>query len=194
MDIPLEIAWHNTGKSEALESKIRARVDKLHRYFNHINSCRVVVDVPHRSPNSAKRFHVRIEVRVPDREIVVSRDPGDNEDHYDPDIAIRDAFDAMDRRLESHSQQVRGQVKTLDRPPQGRVRGLFDTYGFIEMLDGQEIFFSHTAVVDGRFEDLEAGAPVELTISTLEGPEGPQASMVRQISDLQMEDEPPGIA
>lgn len=187
MDIPLEIAWRNVEKSDALEARIRERVDKLHRYFNRINSCRIVVEVPHRSQYHAKAFHLRIEVRVPEHELVVSNDPGDQKAHFDPNIAIRDAFDAMDRRLEAHSQKMRGDTKTLSGPPQGRVVRKFEDYGFVKMNDGQEIYFAPNAVVSGDFKALEVGAPVELTVAQGEGAMGPQASMVRPISALSLD-------
>lgn len=189
MDIPLEIAWHNVEKSEPLEARIRERSEKLHRYFGRINSCRVVIEVPHRSQYHAQEFHLRIEVRVPEDEIVISKDPGDRRDHFDPSIAVRDAFDAMERRLETHSQKMRGEIKTLTGPPQGRVIRMFDEYGFVRMNDGQEIYFAPNAVVTGGFDALEVGAAVELTIAEGEGAMGPQASMVRPISDLRMNPE-----
>ena len=191
MDMPLEIAWHNTEHSEALEAKIRDRVEKMHRFFAHIISCSVAVEVPHRSQHNKHAFHVRVEVRVPDAELVVSHDPGADGAHFDPYIAVRDAFDAIDRQLETHSQKVRGEVKTLQGPPQGRVIRKFPDYGFIETTDGQEIFFANTAVVDGSFDKLQTGDPVELSLAEGEGAMGPQASMVRPITAMRMSDEPP---
>jgi ribosome-associated translation inhibitor RaiA/cold shock CspA family protein len=187
MDIPLEIAWHNVEKSDSLETRIRDRVEKLHRYFNRINSCRIVVEMPHRSQHNAQAFHLRIEVRVPEDEIVVSNDPGDRQDHFDLNTTVRDAFDAMERRLEAHSQMMRGETKTLSGPPQGRVIRKFADYGFVKMNDGQEIYFAPNAVVTGDFDALEVDAAVELTIAEGEGAMGPQASMVRPISDLQLD-------
>lgn len=189
MDTPLEIAWHNVEKSEPLETRIRERVEKMHRYFDRINSCRIVVEPPHRSQHQGKQFHLRIEVRVPEHEIVISKDPGDNKDHFDPQITIRDAFDALDRRLEAHSQKMRGDVKTLSGPPQGVVVRLFDEYGFVRMSDGQEIYFAPNAVLNEGFEALEVGTPVEVSIAVGEGAMGPQASMVRPISDVALEAE-----
>jgi ribosomal subunit interface protein len=189
MDTPLEIAWHNVEKSQPLEARIRERVDKLHRYFSHINSCHIVVERPHRSQHHGKEFHLRIEVRVPDREIVISGDPGNRNDHFDPNIAIRDAFDAMERRLEAHSQKVRGETKTLSGPPQAVVVRKFAEYGFARMSDGQEIYFAPNAVLNEGFDALEVGAPVELTVAEGEGAMGPQASMVRPISDISLEAE-----
>jgi len=185
----LEIAWHNVEKSEPLETRIRERVEKMHRYFDHINSCHIVVERPHRSQHNGKEFHLRIEVRVPEHEIVISKDPGDNRDHFDPQIAVRDAFDAMDRRLETHSQKMRGDIKTLSGPPQGVVVRMFEEYGFVRMSDGQEIYFAPNAVLNEGFKALEVGSPVELTVAEGEGAMGPQASMVRPISDVSLESE-----
>src|SRR6056297_1842905 len=142
MDTPLEIAWRNVEKSETLDALIRERVEKLHRYFDRINSCHIAIECPHRSQHNKKEFHLRIEVRVPEHEIVISKDPGDKGDHFEPYITIRDAFDAMERRLETHSQKMRGETKTLSGPPQGVVVRKFDNYGFVRMADGQEIYFA----------------------------------------------------
>ncbi|MEY8837578.1 HPF/RaiA family ribosome-associated protein, partial [Cribrihabitans sp. XS_ASV171] len=191
MDMPLEIVWHDTEQSETLEARIRDRVDKMHRYFKHINSVHIAVEMPHRSQHGNKAYHIRIECRVPGDELVVSHDPGDQGAHYDPYIAVRDAFDAMDKQLEAFSQKIRGDVKELSGPPQGRVARKFPEYGFIEMTDGQEIWFNETAVVQGRFDDLDVGDPVEVTLARAEGAMGPQASMVRPISSMQLEYEVP---
>jgi ribosomal subunit interface protein len=190
MDSPLEITWHNTQSSEALEQLIRDRGDRMHRYFDHINSAHVIVNVPHRSQQGKLGYHVTIEVGVPGRTLAVSHDPV-RSDTFDPYIAVRRAFDAMDRQLEQFSQKVRGDVKSLDGPPQGRVVRLFPEYGFVEMLDGQEIWFGPNALVAGRFEDLEVGDSVELTVAEGEGAMGPQASMVRPITEMQLDGDIP---
>lgn len=186
MDVPLEIAFHNTESSEPLERRIRERVERMHRRFSRINSCRVVVEVPHRSQAKALAYHVRIETRVPGRELVVSKDPGLYGAHFDPYVMVRDAFDAMERQLEQHSQEVRGEVKTHHVPPQGRVLRLFPDYGFIATTDGREIYFHRNSVIDGRFEDLEEDAPVELSLIDGESPMGPQATTVRPIGGMKL--------
>lgn len=184
MDIPLEIAYHNVDKSDALEDRIRERVARMHRRFGHINSCRIVVEVPHRSQVNALEYHIRAEVRVPDNEIVVSRDPGDRGAHFDPYIAVRDVFDAVERQLEEHSQKVRSDVKHHPLPPQGRVLRLFHDHGFVATNDGREIYFHRNAVVDEGFDALEVDSPVELTLVHGESPMGPQASTVRRIGPM----------
>ena len=192
MDSPLEIAFHNMDTSEALERKVRGRVGRLNQRYGFINSCHVVVEVPHRNPaNQAREYHVRIEVRVPDKELVVSRDPGDDRTHFDPHLAVRDAFDAMERQLEQFSQKIRRDVKSHAAPLQGRVLRLFPDYGFVATTDGREIYFHRNAVVDARFDDLEPETPVELSLVHGESPMGPQASTVRPIRPMEFVPEPP---
>ncbi|MFP4002847.1 MAG: HPF/RaiA family ribosome-associated protein [Alphaproteobacteria bacterium] len=195
MDAPLEIAFHNMDSSDALEQKIRERVERLNKRYHFINSCHVTVDVPHRNPaEKAREYHVRVEVRVPDKELVVSRDPGDIRAHFDPYIAVRDAFDAMERQLEQFSQKIRRDVKTHQAPLQGRILRLFPDHGFVATTDGREIYFHRNAVVDARFDDLEPDAPVELSLVHGESPMGPQATTVRPIRPMEFVPEPPRTA
>jgi ribosome-associated translation inhibitor RaiA/cold shock CspA family protein len=184
MDVPLEIAFHNVAPSEAVERRIRERVARMQRYFRHVNSCRVVFEVPHRSPVNALGYHVRIETRVPDKELVVSRDPGERGAHFDPYLAVRDAFDAMDRQLEAYANKLRGETKVHPAPLQGRVRRLFRDHGFVATNDDREIYFHRNAVVDDGFDALGEGAAVELTVVNGESPIGPQASTVRPIRPM----------
>ncbi len=194
MDTPLEIAFHNMSSSDGLEARIRERAAKLERFHDHITSSHVVVEVPHKSQGGHKGYHVRIECRIPGTELVVSQDPGQGDKH-DPYLAVRDAFYAMERRLEHAAQKKHGEVKAHDGPPQGRVRQLFSEYGFIETLDGRDIWFHKASVANDGFKELEENAPVELSIID-DGPNGmgPQATSVRPIGRMQIEGEVPSRA
>jgi len=107
MQTPLQITVRGTDHSDALEAHIRDKVDKLEEFFDHITSCRVVVELPHKHQNQGKQFNVRIDIGVPGSEIVVNRDHA--EDVY---VALRDAFDAAKRKLEDYARKLRGDVKT----------------------------------------------------------------------------------
>ena len=107
MEIPMQITIRDMEHSAALETKIREKAKKLDEFFNHIMSCRVVVDMPHKHHHQGKQFNVRIDISVPGNEIVVNRDH--SEDVY---IALRDAFDAAKRQLEDYVRKVRGDIKT----------------------------------------------------------------------------------
>jgi ribosomal subunit interface protein len=107
MQIPMQITIRDIEHSEVLETHIREKAKKLDEFFNHIMSCRVVVEMPHKHHHQGKQYNVRIDIGVPGNEIVVNRDH--SEDVY---IALRDAFDAAKRQLEDYVRKVRGDIKT----------------------------------------------------------------------------------
>ena len=109
MQTPVHIAFHGIDKSDALESRIRTKVEKLEQYFDRITSCRVTVERHHRSKTIENQkdqpFHVSIFLGVPGDELVVKRDPKDKDalkDHEDVQVALRDAFDSMERQLKEY--------------------------------------------------------------------------------------------
>ncbi len=106
MQIPLQITIRDVEHSEALETHIREKAKKLDEFFNHIMSCRVVVEVPHKHHHQGKQFNVRIDIGVAGGEIAVNRDHA--EDVY---VALRDAFDVAKRQLEDYARKLRGDVK-----------------------------------------------------------------------------------
>ncbi len=109
MQIPTQIAFHGIDKSDAVEEKIRERVDKLENYSDRITSCRVVVESHHKSHSNlntnAAPFHVTIHLAVPGEDLVVRRDPKETKAHEDILIALRDSFDTMERRLKDYNQK-----------------------------------------------------------------------------------------
>ena len=183
MDLPAEISFKNMDRSEAVEARVRERVDKLKRHFERIDFCRVVVEAPHRRHYKGKAYHVRVVVGVPGQDVVISRDPGNNNAHVDVYVAVRDAFDAAERRLEDFARRLRGDVKVHETPPHGQVARLFpdEGYGFVRTADGLDVYFHRNAVVGNGFDKLEVGAEVRLEIDEEEGEKGPQASTVHVI-------------
>ena len=121
MQIPLQITIRDVEHSEALETHIRDKANKLDEFFKHIISCRVVVEMPHKHHQQGKQFNVRIDIGVPGSEIVINHDH--NEDVY---VALRDAFDAAKRRLEDYARKVRGDIKTHVPKRQGESGNLFE--------------------------------------------------------------------
>jgi ribosomal subunit interface protein len=118
MQHALRIAFRNMDVSDALEQRIRKRVAELELLCDRITSCDVVVEMHHRHPRQGKMFHIRVDIVVPGRTIVVRREPTDNHAHEDAHLAVRDAFDAARRQLEDHVRVARGDVKTHTRATQ----------------------------------------------------------------------------
>ena len=106
MQIPLQITIRDIEHSDILEKHIRDMAGKLDEFFDHIISCRVVVEVPHKHHHQGKQFTVRIDIGVPGNEIVVNHNHDD--DGY---VAMRDAFDAAKRQLEDYARKIRGDTK-----------------------------------------------------------------------------------
>jgi ribosomal subunit interface protein len=111
MQDELQITYRNVTPSPALETAIRERVSRLDEFFDRITSCRVVVESPHRRHHNGRLFHVRVELAVPGRLLIVDREPHEHHEHEDVHVAVRDAFDAARRRLEDHVRESRGFTK-----------------------------------------------------------------------------------
>ena len=173
MKIPMQITLRNVDHSDALEAHIREKAKKLESFFEHIVSCRVVVDMPHNHKHQGKPFNIRIDIGVPGREIVVNRDR-----HEDVYVALRDAFDATRRQLDDYVQRMRGETKHHQAEYIGEVVRLFpeDGCGFILRDNGDELYFHRDNVVSPTFGQLNVGDEVKF-IEELAA-EGPQAKRV----------------
>lgn len=102
----LQITFRGMEKSEALSEHIRAEAEKLEQFFDGIVGCHVVVEEPHRHKQQGKEFHVRVDLHVPGKEIVVGRDPGERS-HEDAYAAVMDAFEAARRQLQHYAEELR---------------------------------------------------------------------------------------
>ncbi|HHJ39036.1 MAG TPA: ribosome-associated translation inhibitor RaiA [Methylothermaceae bacterium] len=117
MQIPLQVTFRGIPQSEAMEAKIREKAEKLERYHDKIISCRVMVERTHHKHHKGDLYHVRIDLTVPNKEIVISREHHDNHAYEDAYVAIRDAFQAAARQLEEYARIQRGEVKNRNQKP-----------------------------------------------------------------------------
>jgi ribosome-associated translation inhibitor RaiA len=101
-----------------LEARVRQRAAKLERYCDHIVSCRVAIERPHRAGDSGNPYRVRIDLTVPPgHEVVVRKEPGDSDPLVDVVTVVNVAFEAAERRLKALVERQRGETKTHDPPP-----------------------------------------------------------------------------
>lgn len=184
--------------SDAIDGAIREEVEKLETFFDHINSCRVVVEIPHHHHERGNPVHVRIDLTVPGREIVIRHEPSHHDlkkqveknrklhniqaAHKDAYLAIHDAFKVARRELQDYVRRLRGEVKIHQAVPAARVQRLFadEGYGFIENSAGEEIYFHRNSLINGDFEKLSVGS--EVTYVEEKGDKGLQASTVRLVA------------
>ena len=182
MQTPLQITFRDMEPSDAVEARIREKAGKLEQYYDKIMSCRVMVEAPHGHHHQGKLYQVRIDLGVPDGELVVSHEHHHKDHaHEDVYVAIRDAFDAMKRQLEDHARVRRGKVKQHDAPAGGHVISLHpeEDYGRIRTPDGREIYFHRNSVLKNAYDKLRVGSEVRYTEES--GERGPQASSVTPV-------------
>jgi cold shock CspA family protein len=200
MILPVQITFRNVTPTEQAQEEIRARARKLETFYGPITSCRVLVEAPARHRQRGFLFHVRIDLTVPEGEIVVKRAPtlyprgrdiGDERQRKGMEtrsgrkhlsVAIHEAFDAARRRLQDHARRRRADVKAHEPAPEARVTKLFpvEGYGYLETPDGREIYFHANSVIDRRFKSLKLGSKVIFAEEA--GEKGPQASTVRLVT------------
>jgi ribosome-associated translation inhibitor RaiA len=106
MRVPLQITVLNVPRSAALEARARSIVQKLEKFHPRITSCRVSVEELRRHRSTARLYHVRVDLRIPGREIV-----SNHRHDKDPYVALRDAFLSLRRQLEDAARLKRGEVK-----------------------------------------------------------------------------------
>lgn len=176
--MPLQITWRDIPKSEAVEADIENKAHKLEQFCDSILGCRVLVESSYNRHHHGNLYRIRIDIDVPENEIVVTRDPDKNHAHEDIYVTVRDAFDAARRQLQDYVRVRRGQVKQHDSPHSAQVKFINpqEDYGFLQTADGREIFFHRNALINVDFNKLEKG--LEVNYLEEEGREGPQAKQV----------------
>ena len=179
MQLQPQVSFHHTEPLPDVENLIRNRVAQLNRYCDHITSCRVVVDVPHKHHHSGNLQQIRLDITVPDKELAITREAGEQVACKDLKVAVKEAFDAADRLLEDYVRQRRHDVKHHDNLPHARVRSVEQDHGFLETPDGREIYFHKNSVLNEKFDSLVPG--VEVAFVEEAGGAGPQASTVRVV-------------
>jgi ribosomal subunit interface protein len=101
MQTPLQITLRDIPHSDALDTHIREKAQKLEQLYSGLIGCRVVVEQSGKHHQHGNPFNIRIDLTVPGSEIVVDRQ--ENEDVY---VALRDAFNAAKRQLEDYVRQL----------------------------------------------------------------------------------------
>jgi ribosome-associated translation inhibitor RaiA len=123
MDIPLELSFHNLEPSDALKAAVRDHVGRLEQLHDHIIGCRVVIEMPHRSQKaSGNPPDVHIVVRVPGKEIVVSKElahNGHKKAATDAYAVLDNAFAVAQQQLKAYRRVSHGDVKHKNGEPRG---------------------------------------------------------------------------
>lgn len=181
MQVPLEVTFRHLDKSPAVEELIRKRVEKLEQFRHNIINCRVLVERPHQHESSGSPYRVLLTLGVPPvKDVIIDTRPGQHELGESLQTIVNRTFDSAERRLKKLTERQRGDVKAdAQRDNLALVRRKFEEggYGFLESLDGEEVYFHEHSVLHDDFERLEIGTLVRFEAEL--GKEGLQASSVQ---------------
>ncbi|MDY6825420.1 MAG: HPF/RaiA family ribosome-associated protein [Thermodesulfobacteriota bacterium] len=184
MKVPLEVTFRGVEKTEKLEQLIADKAAKIERVCPHMVSCKVAVEAQQKHQQSGNPYYVRVVANVPpEHEIIVKREESRGNLHDTLPGTIRKAFESAERQARELTEQQRHHVK---RHPEQELQGIVlrvfpgEDYGFLQSVDGGEIYFHRNSVLHDDFERLEPGTGVRYVESA--GEKGPQASTVEVIS------------
>ena len=182
MRVPLEITFRDALKSDEIDNLIKEKAAILDKIGDNLISCRVAVERPHDNKRSGNSYRVRIAMRIPPgRELVVKRESPDGSPSEPLTAVIREAFETARRRLVKLLEQQKGVIKTHPQQQSvAYVTKLFKDkgYGFVETLEGRELYFHRNSVLHDEFSRLDIGTGVRYVVAE-DGDEGPQASTIQ---------------
>lgn len=184
MQVPPEMAFRGVQPTDDLKALILEGIEKLEAVHPRLITCRTMVDDVTPERRSGNNYRVRLEISIPHKTVIVDQSHPDGAEHHDVAQTIREAFSVARERLKKVKAVQRGDVKTHDLPPHGRIVRLLSEdggvrYGFLESRDGRQIYFSEDALVDLDYDELEVGDEVRYT--SAEGGDGPRASTVARL-------------
>lgn len=109
MEVPIQITFKNLKHSNNVASKIKERVAWLETFYPRIVSCRIVITSAHKRHHKGNLFAIRIDLRVPGEELVMTRSPDLAKNHKDIYVTIHDGFDLARRELKEFARRQRGE-------------------------------------------------------------------------------------
>ncbi len=170
MQVPLEIAFHQTEPAEWAEELIREHVSDLEQLYGRLNSCRVVVEQPAKNDSGTIPPVVRVELSIPGRqELVVSHEPDHLQRKFQrPDLrnAIHEAFRIAERRLRDLKEQRERRTKEPHHDSENHALGQVAelaperNQGFLITKEGGLLYFHRNAILTGDFDKLRRGDEV----------------------------------
>lgn len=183
LNFPVQIVFQKMRPSPAVEYDIKNRASKLMRYCNRIMNCHVLVEIVNRHHHQGKLFHICISLHIPNMELVVSRNATADHAHEDVFVALRDAFNALRRKLQDYTLKQKGKMKRHEVVPHGRIVQILTAanHGFIESSDGRSLYFNNNSVVEGNFNKMAVGDEVRFAEASLVERGHARASTVRLI-------------
>jgi ribosome-associated translation inhibitor RaiA len=121
---PCHIVFKGMDPSEAARVEVRAWLERLGPLTSPMTGGQVVIEAVDEGRREDRRYHVRMELTLPEGLVVVGPEHPSNGAHEDVYVAIRNAFRAARRQLEISAQARPLVVAEIAAPlplvPEGR--------------------------------------------------------------------------
>lgn len=106
-----QIQFRDMEETPSTRKAVEKHIARLERFFPRIIGCQVLVEAPHHHQKKGNPFHIRIDVSVPGKEIIINpqtKNGSAPENFYE---ALNRSFGAASRALKEYIRIRRGQVK-----------------------------------------------------------------------------------
>jgi hypothetical protein len=99
MQIPVQVSFKGLPVDDQIERMCIQHAEGLEK-FGRVVSCRVVIDKPHQHHKRGNLFDVRLDIKIPGREIAVTRTAPEHAESEHAEVALREAFDEARRQIQ----------------------------------------------------------------------------------------------
>jgi len=111
MAFPLHVKFVSLPHSNEVEEKVRRKFESLERYSDRIQTCQVWIEKPMGHHRKGRLYEMQVRLTVPGEELVIVDQPPED----DVSIAIRNAFDAIRRKLQDYERRKHARVQAHPR-------------------------------------------------------------------------------
>lgn len=111
MAFPLHVQFVSLPHSDAVEEKVRQKFEALERYSDRIHKCQVWIEKPMGHHRKGRLYEMQVRLTVPGEELVIVDQPPED----DVSIAIRNAFDAIRRKLQDYERRKHARARAHPR-------------------------------------------------------------------------------
>ncbi len=95
----LQITARSMPMTPSIEAHIRRYYQKISKRLDHINHCRVVIDLIHKKHFKGKIFNLSVDLLIPGKEVVCQKQ-GEN-----LHVTIREAFETLRHLLQKYMEK-----------------------------------------------------------------------------------------
>jgi len=106
MQHAVRITFRGAERSAALEDHVMQRSAKLEQFFSPLIGVEATIELEEHSKQHGNHYAVKLVLQIPGNDIVI--DHQRSEDAY---VAVRDAFDAAERRLKETAARNRNSTR-----------------------------------------------------------------------------------